>query len=138
MFPFTSPASRSRRASRFRCRSSPGSADTCNCRRPEPSSGTPTRACAPRAWLVRANVEARYLAVGNAYQAIGAQSQARDAAREQLRLARDRYRVGLGSALEVTDAQNAVTQAEGAYVGAVYDYHRAITALEAAVGRPLR
>ncbi len=88
--------------------------------------------------LVRANVEARYLAVGSAYQAIGAQSQARDAAREQLRLARDRYRVGLGSALEVTDAQNAVTQAEGAYVGAVYDYHRAITALEAAVGRPLR
>ena len=87
---------------------------------------------------VRANVEARYLAVGTAYQAIGAQSQARDAAREQLRLARDRYRVGLGSALEVTDAQNAITQAEGAYVGAVYDYHRAITALEAAVGRPLR
>jgi outer membrane protein TolC len=38
----------------------------------------------------------------------------------------------------VTDAQNAITQAEGAYVGAVYDYHRAITALEAAVGRPLR
>ena len=88
--------------------------------------------------LVRANVEARYLAVGSSYQAIGAQSQARDAAREQLRLARDRYRVGLGSALEVTDAQNAVTQAEGAFVGAVYDYHRAIAALEAAVGRPLR
>lgn len=88
--------------------------------------------------LVRANVEGRYLAVGTAYQAIAAQGQARDAAREQLRLARDRYRVGLGSALEVTDAQNAVTQAEGAYVGAVYDYHRAMTALEAAVGRPLR
>ena len=88
--------------------------------------------------LVRANIEGRYLAVGTSYQSIGAQGQARDAAREQLRLARDRYRVGLGSALEVTDAQNAVTQAEGAYVGAVYDYHRAITALEAAVGRPLR
>jgi outer membrane protein TolC len=88
--------------------------------------------------LLRATVEARYLAVGTAYQAIDAQAQARDAAREQLRLARDRYRVGLGSALEVTDAQNAVTRAEGDYVGAVYDYHRAITALEAAVGRPLR
>lgn len=88
--------------------------------------------------LIRANVEARYLAVGTAYQAIAAQSRARDAAREQLRLARDRYRVGLGSALEVTDAQTAVATAEGNYVGAVYDYHRAITALEAAVGRPLR
>jgi outer membrane protein len=74
----------------------------------------------------------------NADESLRAQGLARDAAREQLRLARDRYRVGLGSALEVTDAQNAVTQAEGAYVGAVYDYHRAITALEAAVGRPLR
>lgn len=88
--------------------------------------------------LVRASVQARYLAVGTAYQAIAGQGRARDAAREQLRLARDRYRVGLGSALEVTDAQTAVATAEGNYVGAVYDYHRAITALEAAVGRPLR
>jgi outer membrane protein TolC len=88
--------------------------------------------------LVRANVEARYLALGTAYQSIAAQATGRDAAREQLRLAQDRYRVGLGSALEVTDAQNAVQKAEGDYITAVYDYHRAITALEAAVGRPLR
>jgi outer membrane protein TolC len=91
-----------------------------------------------QALLVRANVEARYLAIGTAYQAIAAQATGRDAAREQLRLAQDRYRVGLGSALEVSDAQNAVQQAEGSYITAVYDYHRAITALEAAVGRPLR
>jgi len=91
-----------------------------------------------QALLVRANVEGRYLALGTAYQAIGAQATGRDAAREQLRLAQDRYRVGLGSALEVSDAQNAVQQAEGSYITAVYEYHRAITALEAAVGRPLR
>lgn len=88
--------------------------------------------------LVRANVEGRYLALGSAYQAIAAQSTGREAAREQLRLAQDRYRVGLGSALEVSDAQNAVQKAEGDYITAVYDYHRAIAALEAAVGRPLR
>ena len=45
---------------------------------------------------------------------------------------------GAGTALEVSDAQNAVQQAEGDYVNAVYDYHKAIAALEAAVGRPLR
>jgi outer membrane protein TolC len=38
----------------------------------------------------------------------------------------------------VSDAQNAVQRAEGDYVNAIYDYHKAITALEAAVGRPLR
>lgn len=88
--------------------------------------------------LVRANVEARYLALGSSYQAIAAQATGREAAREQLRLAQDRYRVGLGSALEVSDAQNAIQRAEGDYITAVYTYHRAIAALEAAVGRPLR
>ena len=58
--------------------------------------------------------------------------------RDQLRLAQDRYRLGAGTALEVSDAQNAVQRAEGDYVNAVYDYHKAIAALEAAVGRPLR
>jgi outer membrane protein len=91
-----------------------------------------------QALLIQANVESRFLGLGAAYQAIGAQATGRDAAREQLRLAQDRYRVGLGSALEVSDAQNAVQKAEGDYIAAVYAYHRAITALEAAVGRPLR
>ena len=62
----------------------------------------------------------------------------RTLAREQLQLAQDRYRIGQGTALEVADAQNAVTQAEADYVSAVYDYHQAVVALEAAVGRPLR
>jgi outer membrane protein len=58
--------------------------------------------------------------------------------RDQLRLAQDRYRVGAGAAIEVSDAQAAVQQAEGDYITAVYDYHKAIAALEAAVGRSLR
>lgn len=91
-----------------------------------------------QALQVRTAVQARYLALGTAYQAIGVQAESRDAAREQLRLAQDRYRVGIGSALEVVDAQAAVQRAEGDYVTAVYDYHRALAALEAAVGRPLR
>jgi outer membrane protein TolC len=90
------------------------------------------------ALLVRANVHARYLALQTSYRAIGIQEYSRTAAREQLRLAQDRYRVGLGTALDVTDAQNAVQRAEGDYVNAVYEYHRATAALEAAVGRSLR
>jgi outer membrane protein len=87
---------------------------------------------------VRTDVHSRYLALQTSYQAIGVQGTSREAARDQLRLAQDRYRVGAGTALEVSDAQAAVQQAEGDYVNAVYDYHKAIAALEAAVGRPLR
>ncbi len=88
--------------------------------------------------FVRAEVNTRYLALQTAYRAIGVQEKSREAAREQLRLAQDRYRLGSGTSLELSDAQNAVQRAEGDYVNAVYAYHRALAALEAAVGQPLR
>jgi outer membrane protein len=87
---------------------------------------------------LRTEVQSRLLALETANRSIAVQSANRDAARDQLRLAQDRYRLGSGSALEVSDAQNTVQRAEGDYVNAVYDYHKAIAALELAVGRPLR
>jgi len=87
---------------------------------------------------VRSDVHARWLGLQTSYQAIAVQAANREAARDQLRLAQDRYRLGAGTSLEVSDAQNAVQRAEGDYVNAVYDYHKAVAALEAAVGRPLR
>lgn len=87
---------------------------------------------------VRTDVHSRFLAVGSSFRAISVQAASRDAARDQLQLAQDRYRLGAGSALDVTDAQNNVERAEGDYVNAVYDYHKAIAGLELAVGRPLR
>jgi outer membrane protein len=87
---------------------------------------------------VRSDVHARYLGMQTSYQAIAVQEANRGSARDQLRLAQDRYRLGAGTSLEVSDAQNAVSRAEGDYVNAVYDYHKAVAALEAAVGRPLR
>lgn len=87
---------------------------------------------------VRTDVESRWLAVQTAFRSIAVQAANREAAREQLTLAQDRYRVGVGNSLEVSDAQTAVQRAEGDYVTAVYGYHRAIAALEAAVGRTLR
>jgi outer membrane protein len=91
-----------------------------------------------RRLLLRSDVHARYLGLNTAFQAIAVQAASRDAARDQLRLAQDRYRLGAGTALELSDAQNAVQQAEGGYINAVYDYHKAMAALEAAVGRSLR
>ena len=87
---------------------------------------------------VRSSVHGRYLALETSYKAIAVQLASRDAARDQLRLAQDRYRLGSGTALEVSDAQNSVQRAEGDYVNAVYDYHKTLAALEAAVGQPLR
>jgi outer membrane protein len=87
---------------------------------------------------IRTDVQARHYALETSYQAIGVQSANRQAAQDQLRLAQDRYRLGAGTALEVSDAQTAVQRAEGDYVNAVYAYHKAMAALEAAVGRSLR
>lgn len=87
---------------------------------------------------IRTDVQSRYLALETNYKAISVQASNRDAARDQLRLAQDRYRLGSGTALEVSDAQNAVQRAEGDYVNAIYDYHKSLAALESAVGRPLR
>ena len=91
-----------------------------------------------QALQVRAEVESRYLAIETSYRAIAVQEASQASARDQLRLAQDRYRLGSGNSLELSDAQQAVAQAEADYINAVYDYHRAIAALEAAVGRPLR
>jgi outer membrane protein len=91
-----------------------------------------------RGLQVRSEVESRYLAIQTSYRAIAVQAANREAARDQLRLAQDRYRLGSGNSLELSTAQNDVVRAEGDYISAVYDYHKAIAALEAAVGRPLR
>ncbi len=91
-----------------------------------------------QALQVHADVNSRFLALATDYKAISVQAASRDAARDQLRLAQDRYRLGSGTALEVSDAQNSVQRAEGDYVNAIYDYHKALASLEAAVGRPLR
>lgn len=87
---------------------------------------------------VRTTVHQRLLAVRTAYQASQVQETSVAAAREQLQLAQDRYRLGSGTSLELADAQTAVAQAETDLVNAVYDYHKAIAVLEAAVGQPLR
>lgn len=88
--------------------------------------------------LTDATIQGQLLSVKTAWARMQIQDTNRASARQQLLLAQDKYRVGNGTALEISDAQNAVTQAEVDYVTAVYDYHLAVVGLEAAVGRPLR
>jgi len=91
-----------------------------------------------QALIVRTQVTSRFLTVNTAYQGIAVAEENRIAANDQLRLAQDRYRLGQGTALELSDSEGAVQRADGTYVDAVYGYHKAVAALEEAVGQPLR
>ncbi len=81
-----------------------------------------------RGLQVQTDVSQAYLILQTAYRATAI----------VLQLATERYRVGSGTFFELLDAQVAALRAETDYVSAVYDYHKALAALEAAVGRPLR
>ncbi len=87
---------------------------------------------------VRTDVSAAYRAILAAYQVIALQQSNKTASAEALELATQRYRVGSGSYIELLDARVATERADADYVTAVYDYHKAVAALENAVGRPLR
>jgi outer membrane protein len=91
-----------------------------------------------RGLQVQTEVSQAFLQLETDYQAIAIQDTNRLRAREQLQLATERYRVGSGTFFELLDAQVAALRAETDYVSAVYDYHKGLAALEAAVGRPLR
>lgn len=87
---------------------------------------------------VHADVQAKYLALETAWQAIAVQRSAEQFAQDQVQLAQGRFRIGNGTSLELADAENSLTAAEGGYITSVYDYQKAAAALEAAVGRPIR
>jgi outer membrane protein len=84
---------------------------------------------------IRADITSRLLAVNTTWRTLAIQDRSRTAAREQLTLANERYRLGSGTVLELSDALNAVTRADAAYINAVYDNHRALVALYASIGR---
>jgi outer membrane protein TolC len=46
--------------------------------------------------------------------------------------------VGLGTFIDVAQARDEFARAQTSYINAVYDYHRAIAALEFTLGRALR
>lgn len=86
----------------------------------------------------RATVATSFLAVQTAFRSVGIEERNLAAAEEQLELARERYRLGAGSILELTQAQATMARADQAHLTALYSFHENLAALEAAVGRPLR
>jgi len=87
---------------------------------------------------LQTEVSQAYFTLQTAYQAVGIQDTNRALGREQLQLAEDRYKIGSGTFFELLDAQFAALRAETDYIAAVFDYHRAVAALEASVGRSVR
>jgi outer membrane protein len=87
---------------------------------------------------LRTELGSALLALQTAYGVAHLQSQVVDKATEELRLAQERFRFGVASSVEVTDAQTSLAQAEQARIDAIYNYHKSLAALEALVGRPLR
>ena len=94
---------------------------------------------------VRANLEARrltvlrdldnaWLALDGARQSVPAAKIAIDAARANLAQARGRYRAGVGSIIEVSDAQALVASAQADWVRATTSHHLAVANLQRALG----
>lgn len=86
---------------------------------------------------IRADVETAYLTLEAAHQAHGLEARNRALAEDQLRLARERYRVGSTSFLELMEAETVMARADRAYLLSVYAFQEALAALEAAVGQNL-
>ncbi|WP_298270402.1 TolC family protein [Geobacter sp.] len=80
-------------------------------------------------------VESAWLGVKEAAARIESTTKEEEAAREHQALAMGRYKEGVGSIIEVTDAQSQALDAETAHIQAVYDYHTALARLDRAVGR---
>ena len=87
---------------------------------------------------INADIAAASLSLNTARQTVTMQEQNVRAARTALELAQERYRVGSASLVELVQARSDYERAETDRITAVYDVQRAFTALEAAVGRPLR
>ena len=81
------------------------------------------------------DVEQAYLNVGAADEQIQAARAAVAAADESFRLAQGRFDAGVGTILELTDAQLALTQAQSTEAQALANFHIAIATLERALGR---
>jgi len=84
---------------------------------------------------VALEVEQSYLRLVELSERIKANEAAASAAKENLDLANGRYQVGVGSIIEVTDAQTLYTDAQTTYVRALFDYQIAEAQLARAIGQ---
>ena len=84
---------------------------------------------------IRAEVEVRILDLRESQKRIEVQSQTISVAERSYNISRLRFREGIGSRLELTDAELQLNKAKTNYLEAIYDYLFASAQLEKALGR---
>ena len=87
---------------------------------------------------LRADIATTLATVRAAYQAALIEEQNQTAADEQLRLATERFRVGLADFLELLEAVTLKVEADREQIAAIFAYHDSLANLEAVVGTSLR
>lgn len=80
-------------------------------------------------------VETAWLGIGEASARMASTEKEVAAAEENRALAEGRYQEGVGTIIEVTDAQSQALDAQTAHIQAVYDYQTAVARLDRAVGK---
>ncbi|MCS7224958.1 MAG: TolC family protein [Armatimonadetes bacterium] len=86
---------------------------------------------------IRLEVDGAIRGVQLGYQRMATARSALSAAEEAFRLAKTRYEAGVGTLVEVWDAQVALTRARASFVQALYDTHKALARLSFATATPL-
>ena len=87
---------------------------------------------------LRANIATTLASVRTAYQAALIEEQNQTLADEQLRLATERYTVGLADFLELLEAVTLKVEADREQIAAIFAYHDLLAQLEDVVGTSLR
>ena len=80
-------------------------------------------------------MEESYLAVLEAGERIKANEAQKKSAKENLDLANGRYQVGVGSIIEITEAQVVHTRAQTDHIRSIYDHKLAEARLARAMGK---
>src|SRR5262249_52007923 len=83
---------------------------------------------------LRFDVSAALLDVKAAAAAVEVARSGESLAREELAQAEDRFRAGVASTIELTQAQDAVARASEQYIASVYDHNLAKASLARALG----
>lgn len=84
---------------------------------------------------VTQEVSQAFLDLSQADESIATSKVALTEAQENMDLAKGRYKNGIGDAIEYSDAQVKLTEAESNLVTAIYAYHQAFASLERSLGR---
>ncbi len=87
---------------------------------------------------LRADIATTLASARTAYQAALIEEQNQTLADEQLRLARERFTVGLTDFLELLEAETLKVEADREQIAAIFAYHELLANLEAVVGNSLR